>query len=204
MVFCRASDMLSKRAWQEDDMSLPVRAELADTPSPRDFRHHWVRRLLESVADGRSPSFAYELQESPQTLRQGLEEYYAGDPNLLEPADVSNEIAQGLRAHDAAHVVFGCDTSVRGEVMLARWSLLGSREGISIYARGLRSKETRHLFGDFFKQLRPLILLLAVIDGTRAFVRSLRMQKQWPTLDWERYADRSLTQIRGDFGIQIV
>lgn len=193
-------------------MSLPLRTDLEGAPQSKAARHHFWRRmgnpsnwrLIDSARELRSRSFAYEVQDAPQTLREGLHEYYASDPNLLAPTDLSDPIAKGLRAHDAAHVVFGCDTSIRGEVILARWSLLGSQDGISIYARGLRSKETRYLFADFVKKLRPLILLLAVIDGARALFRSLRMHKQWPTLGWEQHADRPLAEIRSDFGIRVV
>jgi len=149
-------------------------------------------------------TFAYEEQESRQSLRDGLEEYYASDSKLLSPGEVSEEVRFRLRAHDAAHVVFGCDTSVRGEVALARWSLLGAVDGISIYLSGLRARETRFLFGDFFRKIRPGNLLVAAYDGSRALLRSLRMRRRWPSLEWEEYADRPLAEIREEFGIRVV
>ncbi len=148
--------------------------------------------------------FAYEEQDCRQTLREGLEEYYASDPTLLAPRNVSDEIARGLQAHDAAHVVFGCDTTVRGEVVLTRWSLLGAQDAIPIDLRGLRSRETRFLFADFFLKVRPVPLLLGVWDGLRALGRSLRMRARWPSLEWEQYADRSLAEIRREYGIRVV
>ena len=168
------------------------------------FRTPWLTRLARSVGNRRLRTFAYEDQESLQSLREGLEEYYASDSGLLSPENVSEEVRLGLRAHDAAHVVFGCDTSVRGEVTLARWSLLGAAGAIPIYLRGLREKETRFLFGDFFRKIRPLSLLVAALDGARALLRSFRMRRRWPLLDWESYADRPLAEIRTEFGIRVV
>jgi hypothetical protein len=88
--------------------------------------------------------------------------------------------------------------------VLARWSLFGAEDGLQIYLRGLRSKETRFLFFDFFRKLRPLELLLAAFDGSRALIRSLFLRRRWPSFDWEHYADRPLTEIRSDFGIRVL
>ena len=63
-------------------------------------------------------------------------------------------------------------------------------DAIPIYVRGLRSRETRWLFVEFFKKLRPLSLLVGIIDGLRAIVRGLRMRKRRPSLDFERHLDR--------------
>jgi hypothetical protein len=156
------------------------------------------------VGQNRLRRFAYEHQDAKQTLREGLEEYYGSDPSLLAPEHVSQDIALGLRAHDAAHVVFGCDTTVRGEVVLARWSLFGAVDGMQIYLRGMRSSETRFLFVDFFRKLRPSILFFAAFDGGRALIRSLFLRRRWPTFDWQNYADRPLVEIRREFRIRVL
>ena len=139
-----------------------------------------------------------------QTLREGLGEYYASEPELLEPRETSSDVRRLLRAHDAAHVVFGCDTSAYGEIVLSRWSLVGATDAIPIYVRGLRSRETRWLFVEFFKKLRPLSLLVGMIDGLRAIVRGLRMRKRWPSLDFERHLDRPLFELRQEYGIRVL
>ncbi len=182
----------------------PLRALLRTAPRFQDALRKWLTRLRQTVSQGRLRTFAYEHQEASLSLREGLEEYYTSDPNLLAPADVSKDIAVGLRAHDAAHVVFGCDTSVRGEVVLARWSLFGAEHGMQIYFRGLRSRETRFLFSDFLRRVRPLTLLLAAFDGGRALIRSLFLRRRWPSFAWERYADRPLAEIRDEFGIRVL
>ena len=134
----------------------------------------------------------------------GLQEDRPSDPGVVAAADVSHDVAIGRRADDAAHVVFGCETSVRGEVVLARWSLFGAEDGIQIYLRGLRSKETRFLFVDFFRRVRPAMLLLAAFDGMRALIRSISLRKRWPSFNWENYADRPLAEICSDFKIRVL
>ena len=71
----------------------------------------WRARMRRTL---QRPPPAYLAQDSGQTLREGLAEYYAGDPELLRAEQISRGMRPGLLAHDAAHVVFGCDTTARG------------------------------------------------------------------------------------------
>lgn len=164
----------------------------------------WLRDRLRGES-ARHPH-AFQSQNSRQTLREALAEFHA-ERGLLAARDVGPEIAAGLRAHDAAHVVFGCDESPRGEVVLTRWSLFGARDAIPLYIRGLRSRETRWLFTDFFRKLRPESLVLGVLDGFSALARSLRMTARWPagtSGDWEVYLDHPLEEIRREYNIRVV
>ena len=111
-----ASGIFLKRAQREDVMSEPRWAPHWTVPRFQEAWRRWLTRLRRTAGNGRLRTFAYENQETLQSLREGLAEYYSSDPALLAPTSVSDEIASRLRAHDAAHVVFGCDTSVRGEV----------------------------------------------------------------------------------------
>jgi len=162
------------------------------------------RRYAASFSSARERTFSYEIQDTSLSLREGLAEYYSSDPGLLAPSDISEDMAIGLRAHDASHVVFGCDTSVRGEVALARWSLFGAKGAATLYLSGIRSRETRFLFSDFFRKLRVSNIPHAAVDGLRALIRSFRMKTSWPSLKWEQYLDRPLADIRREFGIRVV
>jgi hypothetical protein len=146
----------------------------------------------------------YQSQDSAQSLREGLEEYYGSDASLLAPRELPGATRRSLLAHDVAHVVFGCDTSARGEIALSRWTLLGATDWIPIYARGLAGRETRWLFVEFAKKLRPLSLLQGMLDGLRALFRSLRMTARWPSYEYARYLDRPLDELRREFGIRVL
>ncbi len=161
----------------------------------------WLRDRLKG--EGARHQHAFQRQSSRQTLREGLEEFYTVR-GLLPPRTLSAESEAGLRAHDAAHVVFGCDTSARGEIALSRWALFGATDWIPIYARGLAMRETRWLFVEFFKKLRPRSLLLGALDGFRAVYRSLRMASRWPSFEYERYLDRPLGKLRRQFRIRVL
>ena len=60
---------------------------------------------------------------STLTLRAGLDELYREAP---EVARVSKEKGKPFRDHDLTHVIFGCDTSIDGELLLKPWILHGT------------------------------------------------------------------------------
>ncbi len=55
------------------------------------------------------PRPRYTDRSSTQTLRQGLEEYYAVNLKVTDPRSLQPEFAKILLAHDVSHVVYGCD-----------------------------------------------------------------------------------------------
>ena len=65
----------------------------------------------------------YVAQYSPQILREAIAEYYECNPGLLDPGNLPNGVAQLFRQHDAGHVIFGCDTSLRGETLIDTWTI---------------------------------------------------------------------------------
>ncbi len=103
-----------------------------------------------------------------------------------------------------AHVVFGCDTSLVGEVILARWSILGVTGSLRPYLMGLQRRETRGLFRDALASFRPALLWRIATLGTLAIVRSLRMRRRWPFEEYESFLDRPLCEIREEFGIRVI
>ena len=59
------------------------------------------------------------------TLREGLDEYYAANPGLLDPeATSTSTLGAYMNNHDVSHVVFGTDTSLRGEMVPDLWTFL--------------------------------------------------------------------------------
>jgi hypothetical protein len=60
----------------------------------------------------------YLRTDSTQTLRQGIEEYYAANPGITDPRQMPPDFARILLAHDACHVILGCDTDMYDEIRL--------------------------------------------------------------------------------------
>ena len=138
------------------------------------------------------------------TLREGLAEYVRENPGLMDEGELPRDLGLGLHSHDIAHVVFGCDTGLLGEVTLARWSLFGVTGSIRPYLTGLRRRETRGLFRDALKGCRPRMWWPMVKLATMAIVRSLRMHERWPFAAYGPYLDQPLREIRERFGIRVL
>lgn len=88
----------------------------------------------------------YASQASSQTLREGLAEYYEHNPALLGPSQMDPQAARLFRQHDAAHVVFGCDTRLRGETLIDTWTIFGSTIGLRGYLAYLKLPQVNQLF----------------------------------------------------------
>jgi hypothetical protein len=149
-------------------------------------------------------SLRYTSQTSPQTLREGLAEYYERNPALLDPAHMTPEAAELFRQHDAAHVVFGCDTSLRGETLIDTWTIFGSAIGLRGYLAYLKLPQVNQLFAEagFLGITGELLRCLG--DVLRVAWRGARLRRKWP---WRAYAgqlDRPLAEIREQHGIRVV
>ena len=73
-------------------------------------------------------------QDCALTLQEGLNELYLNAP---EVARVSQLKGKTFHDHDLTHVIFGCDTSLKGEILLNPWILFGTtitRSELSAYA----------------------------------------------------------------------
>ncbi len=101
-------------------------------------------------------------------------------------------------------MVFGCDTSLVGEVVLARWSVFGVTGSIRPYLIGLRRRETRGLFRDALARFRLTMLWRLVKYASTAVFRSLRMRERWPFEAYAPYLDQPLREIRERFGIRVL
>jgi len=149
-------------------------------------------------------ALAYQAPDSRMTLRQGIAEYFRQSGGLMNQSELPLDLGLGLRCHDVAHVVFGCDTTLLGEVVLARWSLFGVTGSMRPYLIGLRRRETRGLFRDALAAFRPAMLWHMLKFATVALVRSLRMRERWPFEDYGQYLDQPLWEIRERFGIRVL
>lgn len=145
---------------------------------------------------------AFELQDSSQTLAEGVAEYYAANPGLVRGRSMSPEARHFFRCHDAVHVVFGCSTALDDEAVVKIASIFGTTEGLRVL-KGYRLHESMQIY----KQI-PLGAALASIGRSlvvvpRALLRCLRQRSRWPWADFEQYRGVQLREIRQKFGITV-
>jgi hypothetical protein len=153
----------------------------------------------------RSPSASHRFKRpaSTQTLAEGLAEYFAAHPDLKREAHlVSAEARQFFRSHDIVHVLYGCGTSMPDEAIVKLASLFDTTGGLQVL-RGYTHHETLDIYRRLPFSSTLLALLMAPFLLARTIWRCSRQARRWPWADNERYMDRSLAELRSDFGIRV-
>ena len=136
------------------------------------------------------------------TLAEGLAEYYAAYPFLKRGRALSPPARDFFRCHDAAHIVFGCDTSLSHEAVVKLSSIFGTTAGLSVL-RGYTLYDSFDIYrklplGDVLRTIAAAIVILP-----RTVARRLRQRKRWPWSDFSDLLDTPLGDIRREFGIQV-
>ena len=146
---------------------------------------------------------AYQLPASELTLEEGLREYHENHSDLVSGRQASPTALEFFRCHDAAHVVFGCSTTLINEAMVKMWSFLGTTAGLTLL-RDYRLPESQEIYrtllwGDIARTaLRSLVVV------PRVMVRCRRMTRRWPWSDFDSYQKVPLVTLRREFGIEIL
>jgi hypothetical protein len=145
----------------------------------------------------------FQHQHSTQTLREGLAEYFAAYPGLASVRDMSPTARAFFEAHDAAHVVFGCDTTLDQEAAVKLASIFGSTAGWQVL-RGYRLHESTAIY----RKLRPAEVAATIVAAVVIVPRTLRacraQRERWP---WERHREFQhirLDALRAQFGIRVL
>jgi hypothetical protein len=146
----------------------------------------------------------YLEQDCKQTLREALEDYFAGIPGLITEANAPKKTAELFRHHDVGHVVFGCDTTVNGEPLADTWQILGTDVKLSEYMEYAKLPEARAIF----KQTGILMMIWLTLRALPRLLvimwRVFRMPKKWPFWKNDQYLDVPLCDIRKEFRIKVI
>lgn len=144
----------------------------------------------------------YQHQTSHLTLAQGIAEYRAANPHLLQGRGISPEARAFFRSHDTAHVVFGCDTALADEAALKIASIFGTTAGFEVL-RSYRLHEAVRLYRELSLPDILRTAALAIIIVPRAILRCRAQSKRWPWADFEPYMQTPLEELRDEFGIKV-
>ncbi len=146
-------------------------------------------------------------------MRQGLDEYYALNPNITDPRQLKPEFAKILLAHDASHVTYGCDTGMYDELKLLPLTWWTSDYQFSDHLRTLKdpliSPAIRVMYDDLIEQhgvwwLYASIFWVLPRLLPKLFVMWLKTRKRQqyiPFLNFEPLLDKSLLEIRHEFNL---
>ncbi|MFN6559616.1 MAG: hypothetical protein RMY28_007385 [Nostoc sp. ChiSLP01] len=151
----------------------------------------------------------YTNKNSSQTLRQGLEEYYVVNLHITDPSTQPEDFAKILLAHDASHVIYGCDTNMYDELKLLPLTFWTSDFKFRDWLRERQNPSVNVMYEDmierdgvirlyssiFFELVRLVPELISMWLKTRNHKTFL------PFLNFEPMLDRSLLDIRQEFGL---
>ena len=149
---------------------------------------------------------AYQAQDSQQTLAEGLAEYYAANGGrVVVPASLPPESRALFRSHDICHVIFGLDTTLADEGMADVRTLLSCDVGWGRYGRYMRNDpEAKAIFKEL-GYIRAVWATLTIIPRMgRAIWEAWRTSKRWPWAPPASYFDRSLADLRREYGIRLI
>ena len=145
----------------------------------------------------------YQHPDTSLTLESGLAEYYASRDDLVGGRGVSTAAREFFRCHDAAHVVFGCSTTLLNEAIVKTWSFFGTTRGLRL-VREYRLPEAQEIYEQLDWSSITRTALRSVTVMPRVMARCMRMHKRWPWSDFDAYRHVSLPELRREFGIVVL
>ena len=163
-------------------------------------------RMICTPSSGISPLLEprYINQDSTQNLRAAIAEYYECNPGLLAPDDLPDDVALLFRQHDAGHVVFGCDTSLRGETLIDTWTVFATTAGLKGYLEYFKHPQVNQIFSEVGYLRITVEFVRCLPDVLRTIRHSRRLVAKWPWSAFEEHLDRPLCEIRREFNIAVI
>jgi hypothetical protein len=151
----------------------------------------------------------YMDKSSPQTLREGLAEYYTLNPHVTNPQTQPADFAQILFAHDVGHVIYGCDTGMYDELKLLPLFWWTSECTFSTYLKMKNTPAVDVMYDDMIRDKGELWLYSSVLKVIPRLIPELiaiwfrtRNRKQLvPFLDFAPLLDCSLLEIRQEYDL---
>lgn len=162
-----------------------------------------------TIAKGRRSATCrcrYQNQDSDVTLAEAVAEYYAANTGMVyRPSDLSEESAELFRSHDICHVIFGLDTTFADEAIVDTRILLSCDVGVRKYVRYLMTNpEIKAIFKEAGYLKSIWLTILAVPRILRAAWEAWKMPRKWPWTPPLAFQQRTLSDLRQEFGISVI
>jgi ubiquinone biosynthesis protein Coq4 len=106
------------------------------------------------------------------TLRESFDEYHRKNSRIVSDTEISNNSQIFFKCHDIAHVIFECDTSLRGEGIVKLWTIFGTTLGFVNHVKEYAEENVFELFREYsLKHILanvPKVIVVALVVITRA------------------------------------
>ncbi|MEM7281094.1 MAG: hypothetical protein AAF438_05660 [Pseudomonadota bacterium] len=135
------------------------------------------------------------------TLREAFERFHHRRNQIVTANENEPDSERFFNSHDVAHVVFGCDSSLRGEGIVKLWTIFGTTLGFAKHIEGYKEANAFALFREY--RLRHVLMNVPKVLAAAPLViaRARKMSKKWPWKSYDQYLDTPIREIRREFNI---
>jgi len=151
----------------------------------------------------------YTDKNSTQTLKEGLEEYYAVNFDLTNPHAQPSDFGKILLAHDVGHIIYGCTTNMYDELKLLALSWWTSECTFNEYLKMRTNPAVDVMYDDMIKRYGVVGLYISIISALPRLLpefifiwfKTRNRKNRVPFLEFEPLLNSSLLDIRKNFDI---
>lgn len=151
----------------------------------------------------------YSSAINDRMLEECLDLHYKLNPQFTKWYEFEKPVLQqAMKSHDIAHIIFGCNTRLLGEMRVELWTLFGTNIPFKVYYKYVSNSEVIKLPLLILKQIGIFKSIWFFVRNIYEFFRILRlsttMKKKWPTLHEESYMSKTVGEIREEFGVPLI
>ena len=154
--------------------------------------------------------YNFQQQNSEQTLKEGLEEFYSINTQFRDLAEKNNPNANIFKEHDYTHVLFGLGTSIEEESLLDTYVIWGMKFNWRKIINFYKDPEYKEVIGDIVKKhggywgIFKIYMSLLPIKF-RVFLRCMKMKKKWNYHDISvEILNTKLCDLRQEYNIELI
>lgn len=144
----------------------------------------------------------YLEADATLTLREAIEELRSLEEDVSSEV-VSPVLQQALDAHDAVHVVFGCDITEADEVLAHIWMVFGTSARMADLRPVISDPDHQRFAASSGVGHRALMLVRSLPAAWRTLRAARRMTVSWPFLEFDQHLDDRLTDLRLRYNIVV-
>ncbi len=154
--------------------------------------------------------YKFQNQNSQQTLKEALEEFYSINVQFKNLVEKNSPNAKVFKEHDYTHVLFGLGTSIEEESLLDTYVIWGMKFNWGVIFDFYKDPEYKEVIGDIVSKYGGYwgifkIYLSLMPLKFRVFLRCMKMKKKWDYHDIsERLLNRTLQDIRQEYNIVLM
>jgi len=142
-------------------------------------------------------------------LPEALEIHYGLNPQFTKWPDYESKVQQDtMKSHDLAHIVFGCSTTLKGEMSVELWTLFANDLGFKKYMEIAQNSEINKEPFEIIKNIGYLKVLWVFTTNLwqipYIFYLSTRMTKRWSFLNEEKYMQKTIGELRKELNIRLL